>query len=208
MMRSRRIFWCYGGVLALVAASVLGVKAQAEMQFEVKPLGGANTATSTEQQSSEIQAIDLLRRTGHYDEAEARGLQILKQKPDDPTIKRLLAEIQSERGRQQSSSASLRRRIESLVIPEVNVRGASVIEVVDFLKEQGQTLSVDKAPINIVWEAPEETKTAKVTMSLREVPLAEALRYVTESVGLRYRVDAHAIVIYIPPPAAPPHAKP
>jgi general secretion pathway protein D len=83
-----------------------------------------------------------------------------------------------------------------------------VSEVVDFLKEQARTLSADKASINVVWEAPEETKTAKVTLSLREVPLADALKYVTESVGLRYRVDAHAIVIYIPPPGAPPHAKP
>lgn len=208
MTRNRRRFWCCG-VLVVVVACILSVKTQAGMQFEVRPLGG----TYTEEQPNEIQAINSLRRNGLYDEAEARCLQILKQKPDDPTIKRLLAEIQSERGQQQNLSASLKRRIESVVIPEVNVREASIIEVIDFLKEQSQTLSADKAPINVVWEAPEEVKTAKVTLNLRNVPLADALKYVTESAGLRYRLDAHAVVIYRPPPAAlrnapPPNAKP
>jgi predicted DNA-binding ribbon-helix-helix protein len=207
MTRSRATFLgCI--VLTFIGASVLRVSAQAAMEFETKPLGGTNVPAPSDQWSTEIQVINLLRQTGHYGEAEARCRRILRQKPDDPAMKRLLADIQTERAQQQNLSASMRRKIESLVIPEVSVREASVSEVVDFLKEQAQTLSVDKDPINVVWEAPEETKTAKVTLSLREVPLADALRYVTESVGLRYRVDAHAIVIYIPPPAAPPHAKP
>ena len=178
------------------------------MEFETKPLGGTNVPAPSDQLSSEVQVINLLRQTGHYDEAEARCRRILGRKPDDPVMKQLLADIQTERAQQQNLAASLREKIESLVVPEISVREASVSEVVNFLKEQAQTLTADKATINVVWEAPEETKTAKVTLSLREVPLAEALRYVTESVGLRYRVDAHAIVIYIPPPAAPPHAKP
>ena len=38
-------------------------------------------------------------------------------------------------------------------------------------------------------------------MNLRHVPLADVLKYVTESAGLRYRVDPHAVVIYQAPPA-------
>ena len=207
MTRSRAtVLHCI--VLTFIAASVQRVGAQATMEYETKPLGGTNVPAPSDQQSAEIQVINLLRQTGHYDEAEARCRRILGQKPDDPVMKRLLADIQTERAQQQSLSASLRQKISSLVVPEVSVREASVSEVINFLKEQAQTLSPDKGSINVVWEAPEETKTAKVTLRLREVPLADALRYVTESVGLRYRVDAHAIVIYIPPPAAPPHAKP
>jgi hypothetical protein len=178
MTLSRRSLW-RSGVLAVVVAASLSIKTQAEMHFEVRPLGGTNSVGSAEQGSNEIQAV-----------------------------KEALPEIQTKRAQQQRSSTNLRRRIEGLLIPEVSVREASVMDVIDFLRGQGQTLSVDKTPINVIWEAPEETKTAKVTLSLREVPLADALTYVTESVGLRYRVDAYAIVIYIPPPTTPPHAKP
>jgi hypothetical protein len=207
MTRNRaKVLHCI--VLTFIAAFVQRVSAQATMEYETKPLGGTNVPAPSGQQPTEIQVINLLRQTGHYNEAEARCRRILRQKPDDPVIKRLLAEIQSERAQQQSLSASLRQKIDSLIVPEINVREASVSDVVNFLKEQAQALSADKASVNVIWEAPEETKTAKVTLSLREVPLADALKYVTESVGLRYRVDAHAIVIYLPPPAAPPHAKP
>ena len=107
-----------------------------------------------------------------------------------------------------NSSESLKRKVEGMIIPEVNVRAASVGDVIDFLKEQTLALSGDKVPINLVWDAPEAAKLVKVTLNLRDVPLAEALKYVTESAGLHYRIDAHAIVIYGPPPATPPHAKP
>ncbi|HUJ08681.1 MAG TPA: hypothetical protein VL171_01520 [Verrucomicrobiae bacterium] len=137
----------------------------------------------------------------------------MKQNPDDPSVRTLLVEIESERGQQKNTRASLKRKIESLVIPEVNVREASLVDVMDFLQKQGQTLSADKAPINFVWQVPEQAKTAKVTLSLHDVPLADALKYVTQSCGLRYRVDPHAIVIFQPVPAPPanspsPHAKP
>jgi hypothetical protein len=206
MTRSRTRF-LRGVISTLLFAPFLSIAVRAAMEFETKPLGGASTAISSGQQSNEVDVINAFRRAGHYDEAEAQCLQALQQTPNDPAIKRLLTQIETERAQQRNASASLRRRIEGVIVPEVNVREASVSEVIDFLKEQAQTLSANKSPVNVVWEAPEQTKTAKVTLSLHEVPLTDALKYVTESVGLHYRVDAHAIVIYRPP-ATPPHAKP
>jgi len=193
-------------VLALALTLVPNVRSRAEMQIEARALGGGAT--------NDIQAINSLKHQGLYDEAEARCLQALQQKPDDATLKRLLTEIETERGRQQNAPQSLKRKIETLIVPEVNVREATVGDVVEFLQNQGQTLSEDKAPINIVWQAPEEAKTTKVTLNLRDVPLADALKYVTQSAGLRYRVDPHAIVIYSVSPVTPgksapsSHAKP
>jgi type II secretory pathway component GspD/PulD (secretin) len=53
-----------------------------------------------------------------------------------------------------------------------------------------------------------QAESQKVTLNLRSVPLADVLKYVTESAGLRYRVDPHAVVIYQPPPAVPAEASP
>ena len=41
------------------------------------------------------------------------------------------------------------------------------------------------------------------TLNLHNIPLADVLKYVTESAGLRYRTDAHAVVIYKPLPTVP-----
>jgi general secretion pathway protein D len=98
--------------------------------------------------------------------------------------------------------------LETIIIPEVNVRGAGVADVIEFLQTESQKVSGAENPINFVWQAPSNLKTAKVTLNLRNVPLADALKYVTEGVGLRYRVDAHAVVIYQPTPAMPTESSP
>ena len=165
------------------------------------PQSGTNapaTAKLTDEQMSEmLQAAVLAARVGMYDEAEARCQQVLEQRPDNSFVKQLLAEIR-ERRRQQDPAADLKRKLQDITIAEVNVREAPVVDVVDFLQKEAQKQSKDKTPINLVWQVPEDSKSAKVTLTLRGVPLADVLRYVTEGAGLRYRVDPYAVVIYKP----------
>jgi hypothetical protein len=191
------------GMLALTTAPFPGWGCLAAMGSEYRQLGGGtNPVAPTEEQSREMQVIMVLERTGRYDEAEARCIQILEQRPNDQVATRFLSEIQARR-RQENPLADLKHKLADIVIPEVNVREAAVADVIDSLQTEAQKRSADKAPINIVWQAPEELKTAKVTLILRSVPLTDVLKYVTEIAGLRYRVDAHAVVIYKPVPTAP-----
>ena len=159
-----------------------------------------------------LQAAVLLARMGLYDEAEERCKQILEQKSDQPAVKQLLDEIQQKQ-RERNASGDLRHKLDETIIPEVSVREAPVIDVINFLRDQSQKLSNDKTPINLVWQAPEDAKATKVTLNLRKIPLGDVLKYATEIAGLRYRVDAHAVVIYRPLPTAskdspPSNAKP
>jgi hypothetical protein len=167
---------------------------------------GAQTQTNMPQRADE-QAVILLERTGQYDQAEARCMQMLQQNPNDTEAKRLLAEIEDAKHKP-TSFAALKETLDEIVIPEVNFRGAGVAGVIDYLQTESHKVLGTDNPINFVWEAPESFKTAKVTLNLRGVPLADVLKYVTESAGLRYRVDPHAVVIYQAPPAVPTEASP
>jgi hypothetical protein len=153
-------------------------------------------------QLTDTQSVLLLERAGRYDEAEAHCVQMLQKNPNDPDVKRLLEEIEDAKHKPHSST-TLREALEEIIIPEVNFRGARTADVIDFLRVESQKVSGTDNPINFVWEAPESFKTAKVTLNLRSVPLADVLKYVTDSAGLRYRVDPHAVVIYQPPPVVP-----
>lgn len=121
--------------------------------------------------------------------------------PTDQTTNRSLAEIQ-DKNRQQNPWVDLKHALEEIIIPEVNVRDTTIADVIDFLQAESQKHVGHKTAINFVWQAPEGAKTAKVTLNLRSVPLTDVLKYVTESAGLRYRIDPHAVVIYKPLPAA------
>jgi hypothetical protein len=63
--------------------------------------------------------------------------------------------------------------------------------------------SPDKRPVSFVLSLPPGATVRQVTLSLRQVPLLDALRYTTSIVGLEFRVEPHAVVIYKPQPAAP-----
>jgi hypothetical protein len=193
-MKRTRWGLCLGGWLMLGAMS-------GPTRLPAAETNSAPTVRLTDDQLADrLQAAILLARVGLYDEAEEDCQRILAQKPDHPAARQLLSEIQQK---QRDQPGDLRRRLKETVIPEISVRETPVIDVIVFLREQSRKLSPDKTPLNLVWQAPEESKAVKVTLNLRQIPLADALRYLTEIAGLRYRVDPHAVVIYKPLPTAP-----
>jgi hypothetical protein len=90
----------------------------------------------------------------------------------------------------------------------LNVRDAPVMDVIQILRTESEKASANKTAINFVWQAPESSKAVKVTLNLHNIPLADVLKYVTESAGLRYRADTHAVVIYKPLPTVPKESAP
>ena len=190
--------WCCSGLV--VAAVFVGTTARAAS--EAAPTAANATRLTDDQMGEMLQGAILLARMGLYDEAEQQCNKILAQEPKQPTVRQLLDEIQ-EKKRQQGSSADLRHKLDGTMISELNVRDVTVTDVIEILRTESAKASADKTAINFVWQAPEASKAAKVTLNLHNIPLADVLKYVTESAGLRYRADAHAVVIYKPLPTVP-----
>jgi hypothetical protein len=143
-----------------------------------------------------FQQAVMLSQVGLYDEAEACCKTILSQMPDQPTVKKLLEDIQERRRRigKPDPSAELKKQLEAIVLPEVEFREASVTDVVEFLRQASKKYTKDKTEINFVLALP-EGKAPTVTLSLRKIPMTEVLRYITVLTGLQYQVDPHAVVI-------------
>jgi hypothetical protein len=198
MKRNRAWVWCCNGLVA--AALVLGTGAC--VAGETAPATTNATPLTDDQMGEILQGAILLARMGLYDEAEQQCNKILAQDPKQPTVRQLLDEIQ-EKKRLQDSYSDLRHKLDGLVIHELNVHDVTVTDVIEMLRTESEKLSADKTAINFVWQAPEASKAAKVTLNLHAIPLGDALKYVTESAGLRYRVDTHAVVIYKPLPTSP-----
>jgi general secretion pathway protein D len=87
------------------------------------------------------------------------------------------------------AATALQQRLQTLRIEQVQFREASVPEVMEFLSRQ--------SGINFVLIDP-GARARPVTMQLRDVPVAELVRYVAELAGLRVRVDRHAVVLLGP----------
>jgi len=107
-------------------------------------------------------------------------------------------------------------KMEQIKIPEVDLRQANMRDVVRFLQDTSRDLDPDKQGINFVLKLPDdtaapgasetadndtETNVPLVTFSARYISLLEALKFITDVTGLRYRIEGRTVVIA---PVGPP----
>jgi general secretion pathway protein D len=110
-------------------------------------------------------------------------------------------------------------KLNRIIIPRIDLRDTTVREAVEFLKQRSRELDTStddpqgKRGVNIVLKLnpsqpdltlpPAEgptpagggTADTRVTLSLTNVPLIEALRYLTELAGLKYKIEPYAVSI-------------
>lgn len=102
-------------------------------------------------------------------------------------------------------STKIEAKLNSIMIPRLEFNGARIADVLEFLSQTSQELDTaepdpSKRGVSIVIDASGSTEAATipdrlVTVRLSNVPLASALKYVTQQVRLRYRVDSFAVIV-------------
>ncbi len=124
-------------------------------------------------------------------------------------------------GQDQSLLAANNAKLDQVVIPRIDLRDATVREAIDFLKQESvrrdETGLGGQRGINIVVNldagvdaaaaAPEageagglpgaglDPNNLRITVELSNIPLREALRYVTNLAGLKYKVEPFAVLV-------------
>jgi len=119
------------------------------------------------------------------------------------------------------SKDAINNKLNKIIIDKMDLEDASIREVVDFLKQKSRQLDNStedpkKKGVNIVLklaspapvptptgEQPAETPSpetgvtedTKISIALKNVPLIEAVRYLTELAGLKYKIEPFAVSI-------------
>lgn len=155
-----------------------------------------------------------------YNETRSRMLWMVEQAWERPTPKRgttIRSTSLSSFQAAQESKASITNKLNKIVIDEINFPEITIREFVDFLKLKSRQLDPDKQGINIVLKLapttepaaegesgeaaiPQTTPSTKISISpaLTNIPLAEAIRYLTELSGLKYKIEPFAVNIISP----------
>lgn len=145
-----------------------------------------------------------------YDQARAELLKDVGAQWEQKTYKKGEAPVvggNSFIGDEGLASASLQTKLNTIIIPEVNLNGATLEEAVDYLRiasEQGDvdTLDDSQKGVPFVVQLGDEThpavqkvRASMINLKLRNVPLGEVVRLVTEATATSYRVDDFAVVL-------------
>lgn len=98
------------------------------------------------------------------------------------------------------SSTYLIEKMKMIRFPTVSFAGATIDEAVEFLRMKSRDLDESekdpsKKGVNIILKAGDTPSTAQISLDLKDVPMEEALRYVTELAGMKFKVEPYAVMV-------------
>jgi general secretion pathway protein D len=110
------------------------------------------------------------------------------------------ASISFDYGVGRSPGAYLSEKMNKIIFPTVQFQGATIDEAIEYLRVKSRDLDTFSDAgavkgVNIILRQGEAPSNASISLDLKDVPMSEALRYVTELAQMKYKVEAHAVLV-------------
>ncbi|MFZ2277395.1 MAG: M56 family metallopeptidase [Prosthecobacter sp.] len=86
-------------------------------------------------------------------------------------------------------------KAESIVIPTVQFRSATVPEALEFLRAKAREFDPDKKGVSILIRESDVPPNVNISLDLKTVPLTDALRYTAELAGLEVTAESYAFIL-------------
>jgi general secretion pathway protein D len=95
------------------------------------------------------------------------------------------------------SAEEITKRAENIKFPRVEFHESKASEVVAFLNAKTKDLDAEKigVQLQLTPAALAAAKDTKITLTLRDIPLIEIVKYVTNLAGLKYKVTTSKIML-------------
>ncbi len=118
----------------------------------------------------------------------------------DPQQEMLAEEMKSNGRDREAFVAAIEARMSKIIFPTVQFQGVTLEEAIEFLRikmRNYDTTETDPAKrgMSMIIKPGTAPSQSRITLDLKDVPLNEALRYVTELAGMKYKVESYAVVI-------------
>ena len=97
-------------------------------------------------------------------------------------------------------SLYLIQKMKSIRFPQVTFTGATIDEAVEYLRVKSKDLDTaepdpSRRGVNIILKAGDTPAGGQISLDLRDVPMEEALRYITELAGMKFKVEPYAVLV-------------
>ncbi|MEZ5330350.1 MAG: Amuc_1098 family type IV pilus outer membrane protein [Verrucomicrobiales bacterium] len=99
-----------------------------------------------------------------------------------------------------SAGAYLTEKMDRIIFPTVSFTNASVDEAIEYLRIKSKDLD-DFEPdptrkgVNIILRSGDAPGGSSISLDLKNVPMSEALRYITDLAQMKFKVESYAVVV-------------
>ena len=98
-------------------------------------------------------------------------------------------------GKPVAGKANAQKRAEAIILPLVELKEVKLDEAVDFVRAQSLVHDPEKKGLKIIALTADKTGGARISLMLKQVPLHECVKYVSQLFGLSLRYEDDAVVI-------------
>lgn len=156
-----------------------------------------------ESQAQQGQSIDqvykqgvALHEAGRYTEALAMFDLVIRSNPRHIHARKFRAQtalaIKTGAG---AKKADMEGALKKVILPSVALEEAPIGDVLDYITQRTEEITAGKLTPNFVYKGnQEERNSTMVTLSLRNVPVSEVIRYVGQLTRTKFIYDEHAII--------------
>jgi beta-lactamase regulating signal transducer with metallopeptidase domain len=100
-----------------------------------------------------------------------------------------------------SPSSLIQKKLQSIVLPQVQFSGATLLEAIEFFRVKSRMLDtsepeVSKRGVNFMMQGGSATE-ASISMDLKDVPLSDVVKYTADLAGMEYRIEEN-FVVFLP----------
>lgn len=132
---------------------------------------------------------------GDTDGAKQKFEQVLELQPRNLTAQNYLRMIAAQE-KTGGGAGEMEKQLQALILDKVEFKDASVGSVLDYLKQNAARASKEKINVSFVVQVPAAVMDSKkVTLSLRNLPFTEVLRYLGELTGFQFVIEKYAILV-------------
>lgn len=154
------------------------------------PLSAQNTV-----QDHYKQGVALFNQ-GKFGEALIVFEKILQVRPDFVYARSYSARCKTALAQNAGPKNDLEGRLARIIIPEIAFAEAPIGDVLDYLAARAAEISKGETVVNFIYRGtPEQRQSSLITLSLRQVPLTEAIKYVGQLSQSRIKYEPHAVIV-------------
>lgn len=145
--------------------------------------------------AEDLNAVYRQGRTAFYQGDFATAYQLLSRvaaaNPKHTETNNMLAYI---RANHKMEDGTLKKQYDSVILPKVDMQDVTLAEAIDGLRVLSKNASNGKVAPNVIIKGAEVGE-RKLNLSLNNVPLSEALNYITQLTGTKATYDKHAVIL-------------
>ncbi|MCB1076803.1 MAG: hypothetical protein KDM64_03145 [Verrucomicrobiae bacterium] len=133
---------------------------------------------------------------GQFQEALTGFQTVLKYQPNFVYARSYAAKcVEAIKKGESGPKQTLEAKLSTLVVPNINSEGANLGMVFEFLTQKSEELSGGKVVANFIYKGTDDQKkNALVTLTLRNTPFLDVVRYVGQLTDTQFKYEEFAVV--------------